>query len=98
MTLSALAAEARTRRKGRAPYRIGMRQRLTLHLWGPAGETHTVELPDRSGLVPALTQWAREIGCPVGELDYRINDGLRVLGESSARSRHIDVCGLPRQK
>ena len=75
-----------------------MRKKLILRLWGPGGEERDVELQDESRIRSELASWAMEIGCRVGDLDYQINDGLRVLGEASARRRAIDVCGLPRKK
>ena len=75
-----------------------MKRTLTLHLWGPAGEEREVELADESKILSELVAWATEIGCHAGELDYQIDDGLRVLGEGSARRRSIDGCGLPREK
>ena len=73
-----------------------MTETLSLKVWGPAGECFEVELPAASGILPTLIRWAQELGCPVGSLDYQINDGTRVLGEASAQAHHIDVCGLPR--
>lgn len=69
---------------------------LRLKAWTPGGECLQAELPSDSDIRPTLTAWAKACGCPVGDLDYQINDGLRVLGEASALARQIDVCGLPR--
>jgi len=73
-----------------------MAETLSLKVWGPAGERFQVELPPGSEIATALSRFADALGCPVGHLDYQIDEGIRVLGESSARAHHIDVCGLPR--
>lgn len=73
-----------------------MAETLSLKVWGPAGERFEADLPAGSSILPTLIRRAQELGCPVGSLDYQINGGTRVLGEASARARHIDVCGLPR--
>lgn len=73
-----------------------MDENLSLKVWGPAGERFEVELPAGSDILPSLTGWAKALGCRVGDLDYQINDGTRVLGAASAQAHHIDVCGLPR--
>ena len=73
-----------------------MAETVSLKVWGPAGERFQVELPAGSDILPRLTGWAKALGCRVGDLDYQIDGGMRVLGEASAQAHRIDVCGLPR--
>ena len=75
-----------------------MPEALRLRLWGPGGEAHEMVLPADAPIGPALKSWARAIGCGAGAIDYQVNDGIRILGEVTARVQHIDVCGLPGQK
>ena len=75
-----------------------MTEPLRLRLWGPGGETHEMVLPADAAVGPALQSWARAIGCGAGAIDYQVNDGIRILGEATARVQHIDVCGLPGDK
>lgn len=74
-----------------------MPPRLTLKVWAPAGAQGQFELRDPSEIAGRLSRWAKQVGCPVGDVDYQINDGLRVMGEQGAQAQHIDVCGLPRR-
>ena len=73
------------------------REAIRLRLWAPDGTTHVMVIGDETEIPAALRAWAAEVGCPPGEVDYQVNDGLRVLGETTARRRRVDVCGLPRK-
>jgi len=65
-------------------------QRLRLKLWGPGGEYSEFELTDRGEVVPTLVQWAKEIGCGPNDLDYQVNDGLRIMGEGNPYAGEVD--------
>jgi len=67
-----------------------MAERLRLKLWGPSGECCELELNDRGEVIRALTDWANEIGCGPNELDYQVNDGLRIMGEGNPYAGEID--------
>ena len=67
-----------------------MAERLRLKLWGPGGEHHEFELAERGEVVRTLVQWAKEIGCGPSDLDYQMNDGLRIMGEGNPYAGEVD--------
>ncbi len=71
---------------------------MQLTLWGPADQHAQFEVGDESEIVPTLLEWCRKIGIRPSDVDYQIDDGLRILGDPSAQAAGIDVCGLPRER
>ena len=67
-----------------------MAEGLRLKLWGPNGESREFQLIDRGEVIRALTDWANEIGCGANELDYQVNDGLRIMGEGNPYAGEVD--------
>ena len=67
-----------------------MAEGLRLKLWGPNGEFREFELNARGEVIRALTDWANEIGCGPNELDYKVNDGLRIMGEGNPYAGEVD--------
>lgn len=67
-----------------------MAERLRLKLWGPGGEYREFELAERGEVVRTLADWAREIGCSANDLDYQVNDGLRIMGEGNPYAGEVD--------
>mgnify|MGYP003307750393 CR=1 FL=1 len=67
-----------------------MAEGLRLKLWGPNGESREFELNDRGEVIRALTDWANEIGCGQNELDYQVNDGLRIMGDGNPYAGEVD--------
>ncbi len=67
-----------------------MTEALRLKLWGPGGEYREFELTDRGEVIRTLTEWAKEIGCSPNELDYQVNDGLRIMGEGNPYAGEVD--------
>jgi len=71
---------------------------MRLTLWGPAGESAQFGVAVESEVIPTLIEWCRAVDLRPGDVDYRIDDGIRILGEPSAYAAGIDVCGLPKPR
>ena len=67
-----------------------MTEALRLALWGPGREYREFELTDRGEVIRTLTEWAKEIGCGPNDLDYQVNDGLRIMGEGNPYAGEVD--------
>ena len=67
-----------------------MSERLRLKLWGPSGEYGEFELDERAAVIRTLLEWAKEIGCGPNDLDYQVNDGLRIMGEGNPYAGEVD--------
>ena len=63
---------------------------LNLKLWGPNGEMKEISLYDRKEVIKTLLLWANDIGCNVADLDYQVNDGLRIMGEGNPYAGEVD--------
>ncbi|HJP34411.1 MAG TPA: hypothetical protein QF901_00365 [Gammaproteobacteria bacterium] len=71
---------------------------MRLTLWGPAEQSAQYEVADESEVVLTLIEWCRSVGVRPSDVDYRIDDGLRVLGDPCTHAAGIDVCGLPKAR
>ena len=67
-----------------------MTKRLVLKLWGPGGERGEFELSERREVVRTLLQWSKDIGCGPNDVDYQVNDGLRIMGEANPYAGEVD--------
>lgn len=73
-----------------------MTEKIRVELWGPGGQHGELVVQSRAEVHVTLAAWAAGIDCRPSEVDYRVNDGIRIMGETSAQACFVDVCGLPR--
>lgn len=67
-----------------------MSKALKLKLWGPKGEEKEITLFAREDVIKNLVLWAKSINCNVADLDYQVNDGLRIMGEGNPYAGEVD--------
>ena len=67
-----------------------MSETLNLKLWGPDGQFQEFELTDRSEVVTTLVTWSKELGCGPNDVDYQVNNGLRIMGECNPYAGEVD--------
>ncbi|MBH97886.1 MAG: hypothetical protein CMM56_05470 [Rhodospirillaceae bacterium] len=67
-----------------------MKGKFKLNVWGPNGENNQFFLHSHKELLLVLSDWANEIGCAVADIDYQVNDGLRIMGEGNPYAAEVD--------
>ena len=67
-----------------------MSETLKLKLWGPNGEEIEFSPCSREEVTKNLVFWAKEIECNVADLDYQVDDGLRIMGEGNPYAGEVD--------
>ncbi len=67
-----------------------MSESFRLKLWGPRGQHEVFELADRSEVVKTLVTWSKGLGCGPNDVDYQVNDGLRIMGEGNPYAGEVD--------
>ncbi len=66
-----------------------------IKIWSGENATLQMECQDDDLLLDILRNAAEQLDCRLGDLDYQVDNGIRMLGNTSAASKHIDYCGLP---